>query len=353
MTSPDASLMSAAAFLGHKPLVQRFLSKGNDPTHHDYLFPAAIEAAAFAGDKEMLQLLQESLPDGVSPSPPGTPFSQHYALNRIDFKGKADPQAILGAAMNGSIDILQVALHPPSKTVNSIASSGGDLVQGLGYALISSFDAQWDSEAHTRFVGYLFSTILHYADNWPVYQKLAPFAPEQAKELFKVGKYADYGRLDMVQALLDAGSPYEREAMNSDSPLFNAARRGFNDIVQLLLARGADVNKSQHRQGTPLRGAVIGANLSTVQILLDHGAVCDERVLLDAMLGEYMALAELILDHCTSEELHHEEFGFKAAGVVAEAGLTSMLNLMENRECFIYRDGEMVPWSKEEACHLE
>lgn len=141
--------------------------------------------------------------------------------------------------------------------------------------------------------------------------------------------------------------------MNSDSPLCNAARRGFNDIVQLLLARGANVNKSQHRQGTPLRGAVLGANLSTVQILLDHGAVCDERVLLDAMLGECMALAELILDHCTSEELHHEDFGFKAAGVVAEAGLTSMLNLMENRDCFMYRDGDMVPWSKEEGCHLE
>jgi hypothetical protein len=57
MVSPDASLMSAAAFLGHKALVQRLLSKGNDPTHHDFLFPAAIEAAAFAGDKETLQLL--------------------------------------------------------------------------------------------------------------------------------------------------------------------------------------------------------------------------------------------------------------------------------------------------------
>ncbi|CAH0026055.1 unnamed protein product [Clonostachys rhizophaga] len=207
--------------------------------------------------------------------------------------------------MNGGIDIPQVASHPPSKTVNSIAGSG------------------------------------------------APFAPGEAKELFKVGKYADYGRLDMVRALLDAGASYEREVMNSGSPLFNAARRGFNDIVQLLLARSADVNKNQHRQGTPLRGAVLGDNLSTVHILFDHGAVCDERVLLDAILGEYMALAELILDHFTSEELHHEEFGFKAAVVVAEAGLTSMLSLMENRECFMYRDGEMVPWSKEEARHLE
>jgi ABC-type transport system substrate-binding protein len=147
---------------------------------------------------------QESLPDGVSPSPPGTPFSQYYALKSIHFKGKADPQAIFGAAINGDVDILQVALHPPSKTVNSIAGSGGDMVRGLGYALIHE-----ESGVHTQYVGFLFSSLLHYADNWPVYQKLAPFAPEEAKELFKVGKYADYGRLDIAQALLDAGAPYK------------------------------------------------------------------------------------------------------------------------------------------------
>ncbi|CAH0026959.1 unnamed protein product [Clonostachys rhizophaga] len=333
MSSPDASLLSAAAFLGHATVVKRLLENGNDPTHNDKIFPSAIEAAALSGKIEILQLLQESLPDNVEPTYNDTgsetrPFLCHYSLGEIYQKGKADIQGVLGAAMNGDTGILEMAIYPPSRADQSAAyfdyMPNGD----------NSLPKHWRPKV-------LLGKVAGFAKNWAVYTKLISLIPELPDHVraMHLRRFAEYGNLDVVKNLLDSGCHVDGDCKategsvgngNVETPLYLAARFGNEDVVNLLLEYGADVDKARLQIHRPMEGAVKSGSIAIVQKLLTNGAVCDYTIVVQALHSEYTAMVELLLDQFT-EECLHTVFGRDLAEEMLERGLTSIAE-MESQE---------------------
>ena len=59
---------------------------------------------------------------------------------------------------------------------------------------------------------------------------------------------------------------------HGDTPLHDAAYRGYADVVKLLLAAGADVNAKDSFGDTPLHAAAINGQADVVKLLLAAGA---------------------------------------------------------------------------------
>jgi len=83
---------------------------------------------------------------------------------------------------------------------------------------------------------------------------------------------AEYGQLDIVNALIAAGIPVDQTNINKATPLCIAAENGYLDVVKALLAANANVNQENINNVTSLW---IAANLGYVDIvnaLIDKGA---------------------------------------------------------------------------------
>lgn len=83
------------------------------------------------------------------------------------------------------------------------------------------------------------------------------------------------GRLQEVQAVLDAGAPVELTDGRGDPglPLGVACFMGFSDIVRELVQRGAQVNVLDNTQLTsPLSMAIRGRRSEVVKTLIELGA---------------------------------------------------------------------------------
>lgn len=83
------------------------------------------------------------------------------------------------------------------------------------------------------------------------------------------------GRLQEVQAVLDAGVPVELADGRGDPglPLGVACFMGFADIARELIQRGAKVNVLDNTQATsPLSMAIRGKRTAVVQALIELGA---------------------------------------------------------------------------------
>lgn len=84
---------------------------------------------------------------------------------------------------------------------------------------------------------------------------------------------AQFGRLDTVQALLDAGAGVDLHEKGRYTALMLAAGNGHADVVRTLLNAGANVNNVEQTRGwTALIWAAKRGHTSTVRVLLEHGA---------------------------------------------------------------------------------
>lgn len=118
----------------------------------------------------------------------------------------------------------------------------------------------------------------------------------------------------VAQVLLDNGAEVNARDSDSLTPLHRASWSGHLPVVQMLIVRGGDVNarlnrpKSQHRfdqevlldDDTPLHLAIRHGHQSAAESLLAHGADLKpgprgESPLASAVVGERLAIAALIL----------------------------------------------------------
>jgi len=83
---------------------------------------------------------------------------------------------------------------------------------------------------------------------------------------------ATFGRVDVVQVLLEGGANVEKTDANLWTALHSAALNGHLDVCRLLLDWGARVDSLNERNGTPLHWAVSGGHLSVVKLLVERGA---------------------------------------------------------------------------------
>lgn len=86
---------------------------------------------------------------------------------------------------------------------------------------------------------------------------------------------ANYGRLAIVNYLLDKGADINATSDGGETALILASRPNSSDsdlVVQKLLAAGADPNKVSGGGNTPLMEAAYGGDAELVKILLAAGA---------------------------------------------------------------------------------
>jgi ankyrin repeat protein len=84
---------------------------------------------------------------------------------------------------------------------------------------------------------------------------------------------AQYGRVETVRLLLDAGSPPDSaDDPYGATPLMKAARNGHAATACLLIARGSDISLRDQSDGTALHEAVLSRDPALVDLLLAAGA---------------------------------------------------------------------------------
>lgn len=82
-------------------------------------------------------------------------------------------------------------------------------------------------------------------------------------------------RIDVIEALLDAGAPLEAKARNDTTALHCAAMQGHTQTLRYLLDKHASLNARTADGETPLHLAVKTNNLNCAVMLLGSGADTD------------------------------------------------------------------------------
>jgi ankyrin repeat protein len=83
---------------------------------------------------------------------------------------------------------------------------------------------------------------------------------------------AQWGHLELVQTLLNAGADIDGKCQEEATALVRAAGNGYKEISQLLIRRGAETNESTRPSGNALQAAAGNGHKVVVQILLEEGA---------------------------------------------------------------------------------
>ncbi|KAG4443409.1 hypothetical protein IFR05_001088 [Cadophora sp. M221] len=180
-------------------------------------------------------------------------------MAREDWSG-----SIRGAVMGGDMDIIRLAIYPPSR-------SGHDNTEFAGQTF-GHFDPLSETGVDLHMSIYCVKT-------WEAFQYIATFFPDsflssESKCARLLAHHTELGNIDMVRHLLDAGADINGGGeRTNENPLIIASRYGHEDIVDLLLERGADPEYSRlQASGSPLAAAASGGSMNIVRKLLDHGA---------------------------------------------------------------------------------
>ncbi|KAH7403711.1 ankyrin repeat-containing domain protein [Cadophora sp. MPI-SDFR-AT-0126] len=291
--NPGLNLMSAATYLGNIKLVRELLKEGHCPTMDNFLFPSPLQLAAWTGNRDMLQLLQEYLPEYEEVLPRGSRWWRNW-------RAKVGPGSIRGAAMRGDMDILRLAIYPPSRS-----SQDNTSFEKQPYGDVDPL-SKTGSDLHDA---------LYCAKNWDVFQYIDSFFRKSAlsserESAALLARYTELGNTEMVRHLLDTGVDINAGVdMRNYNPLMIASRYGHEAVVDLLLERGAEAEYSKLQRGVcPLRAATSAGSIYIVRKLLAHGASYASfrwEPILIALQLEHTALVELILDRgrWTEEQL--------------------------------------------------
>lgn len=317
--NPSVHLLSAAAYFGHLPLARLLLSEGHCPTSGNGLFPSPMQLAAWAGNAEMLKLFQEHLLE-FEEIPP------RFQMDDRTWRGKTGPGAIKGAALSGDMQMLQLAIYPPSRATPDNTDFAGQ---------------PWGKVDSNSKPGADLRAALYFSKTWEVFQYIDSFFEKSIlidgnHKFLLLEQYSELGNVEMVQQLLNAGVDVHGRPRHN--PLQIAARYCKLDVVDLLLKRGADPNDDtlQFRHH-PLLAAVLGDSVAVVRKLFEHGADTDAKweLLYIAVEHQNIAMLELLLEHfdvgyLRSVYLNGPNIDYRRLlKKVSDDGLESMLQVLQ------------------------
>ncbi|KAI0852430.1 ankyrin [Daldinia vernicosa] len=306
--TPDLGqkLLGAAAYLDNLPLVRQLLSDGHCPTVNNHIIPSPMQLAAWAGNVDMLKLLQEHLPD-----------FENIPFEADSWRSKTGPGSIKGASTRGDMNILRLAIYPPSR----VTPDSKDFA-GYPFGRVDPYSQQG---------GDLRSALL-CAKTPEIFQYIQRFFQDPGVDnRFLLVRYAELGNVDMVRYLLDAGVDINGGERLNCNPLSCAARYWHEDIVDLLLKRGADPNyQTVQQRGSPLRAAAMSGSMTIVRKLIDSGAKSidnDWWPLFEAIRLEHTAMVRLLLDLNIGDAAARSQI----LKLALDLGLDSMVELLQQR----------------------
>ncbi|KAI0401321.1 ankyrin repeat-containing domain protein [Xylaria palmicola] len=308
--NPRSNLLSAAAYFGHLDLAKQLVPVCC-PTEKD-LFASPMMLAAYAGNSDMLRLFQEHLPE----------FEDQIPGNEDGkWRAKTGPGSIAGAAMRGDMDMLRLAIYPPSRAtpdssdfhgqkigeVSCVSQQGGDLYHG--YLVANNLETR-------RYIRSFFKSAI---------------APPAFDDQSHFHEYAQEGNVEMIGEILDTGFEIETVA----SGLANQVEiLGYHlDVIELLLTRGSDPD-AHYRQlfTSALPAAAAAGSMKTIRMLIDHGADAKSANIAQQM---WMLHSAVKLEHTEMVEFFFEQglLGRACPGwireLVEEEGLESMVELLK------------------------
>ncbi|KAK4444392.1 ankyrin repeat-containing domain protein [Podospora aff. communis PSN243] len=319
--------LSAATYLGYAPLVRQLLAQGHDPTANDYLFPSPMYIASRTGQADLLLLMQESLHelDGDA---------LHYQV-AWPWRYKIEPESLTGAAARGDLEMVQLCLYPPSRSIPEEGTSEKRQSLIMGHKPGSVPPLSYLEGCITRAM-----IVARSPEVYEYLNSLLSSPPETPSNLplenLKV--MARAGNLAMVRHHLD------NDLKSWDEPTLNMALaeavRSCNiEVVDLLLERGADPNAWQDSGHTILSEAARTGSMVMMRRLVDAGIKVrdsreaqaafprDIRALRHAVKLEHAAIVELLLDMGAGTR-RTRLFVLRMA---EKLGLESMVGLLRSR----------------------
>ncbi|PQE27072.1 glycolipid 2-alpha-mannosyltransferase protein [Rutstroemia sp. NJR-2017a WRK4] len=219
-------LLGAAAYLGLIPLAQRLLREGHSLIGRCYYFSHAspIELAVEGENASILQLFQEYLPEIDYP---GIDADNDTWMAWL--AGKTGTDAVEQAARSGDINILRLAIYPPSR-----AKPESTEFMGQQYG---SIDVESD-------IGVRLRRGQGNTSNLEIYKYLEGFFAEPDKISHTLSEHAHRGNIEI---LLDYGANicllYEERTVGFHA-LREAVRLEHTGLVKLLLQSGVDVTEN-------------------------------------------------------------------------------------------------------------
>jgi hypothetical protein len=320
-STPDLDLLCIAAYLNLLPLATRLVEGGVSPAAISNIFDSPMKLAAWAGNATMLEMFQEHLAEVAD-----VPQLQGYYTHLCN--GKVNKGAILGAAILGNIDMVKLALYPPSRAApDSLDISGQkcgqvDQYSATGNAIVR---AKWATRS---------------LDVYKYLQSLYTLEDE----LHDVAIFAGRGNLEVVKYLLDTGAGINGAERDDRSlnPLSVACRRGNSDIVSLLLERGVDVDYKDNTGVSIYPAICIAAragHFAIVRQLVEHGSKDDFKngwveAFAAAVDLEYTAMAKYLLDF-GRQVGHHGILEIHGGFILERARATGMDSMVE----FLLQEG--------------
>jgi hypothetical protein len=341
------NLLSAATYFNLVPLVRKLLAEGFHPTDHENLFPPAMEVAAQAGKTHLLELFQEQLPEFEYKDP---------EVDRNGWKwnwgwhGKVAPDSIVGATIRGDLNMLKLALYPPSRTrsdsTDVLDQPRGEIREGSDLGRILRETVR-DKTRSIEIYDYVDSLFKNRTENEDLVRTLIV--------------HAEFGNLSMVRCFLDRGISVNAATERGGVPktaLIAACEHSHEDIVDLLLERGADPNAGANERQwlTALPTAACSGSLTIVRKLLSYGARVNEAV--DFWSGERRPAVwwAVAVEHTTMFQLLLEngasldgEIGSTALEMAFEFDMMSMVEILQNHGVRIVdrvNDLERAPWKR-------
>ncbi|PVH97246.1 ankyrin [Periconia macrospinosa] len=131
---------------------------------------------------------------------------------------------------------------------------------------------------------------------------------------------AQYGHIDTVKLLLDAGANVKCEECEGANALFFPVLESRMEMVKLLIDHGANVNSQEKEHGfTPLFTAILCNNIEMVRLLLENGADIEIRAHLQLPITAHAICYK-------AEEIVHLLFEWGADITAVDANHCSLLH---------------------------
>ncbi|KAK7973110.1 hypothetical protein PG988_007244 [Apiospora saccharicola] len=275
---PISDLLSAATYFGDKPLVLELL--GNLPVFLDdrNLLPSPMYMAAYTGNKELLLLFQERVPEWVGQG-------RVKQCDDPEWRGKITRGSMHGAARRGEMDILLLAMNPPSSKIKDFRDND-ELRAAVWYASLGCIPPNIETFEYFR------------------------SAVGNGYYGVDIATYAALGHMSMVRHCLDNGADPQGDMAPGRSPLSQAVRHCHWEVVELLLERGAKIQfwaplqdiamSTQKRRlsSSVVVAAVQSGSLSMVRRLFERGAVLEYTRYQRTLFAGHLALSRAVeLEH--------------------------------------------------------